>query len=132
MLYGNFGEGMYTPLCSVITYGCVRGIQKIMAARQTKAGANPSPEVSPTHVQNWPTRLTSLMAYQLYRTRQESLAVLKHTKTVGKKQAETEMITTLNRFTHLCNEPEIQEILALDAQQEEQDRRAYTERTGLL
>ena len=132
MLYSNFGKEMYTPFCSVITYGCVRGIQKLIAARQNKVDANPSPEVSSTHVPNWPTRLMSLMAYQLYRTRQESLAVLRRAKTVGKKQAEMEMIATLTRFTYLCNEPEIQEILILDAQQEEQDQRAYTERTGLL
>jgi len=132
MLYSNFWKEMYTPLCSVIIYGCVKGIQKLTAARQTKVGANPSPEVSSTHVPNWPTRVMSLMAYQLYLTRQESLAVLKRAKTVGKKQAEMDMIATLNRFTNLCNEPEIQEILFLDAQQEEQDPRAYTERTGLL
>lgn len=132
MLYSDFGKEMYIPFCSVITYGCVRGIKKLIAARQTKAGTNPSPEVSFTHVPNWPTRLMSLMAYQLYLTKQESLAVLKRAKTVSKKQAEMEMIATLNRFTHLCNEPEIQQILILDAQQEEQDQRAYTERTGLL
>jgi hypothetical protein len=74
----------------------------------------------------------SLMAYQLYLTSQQSLTVLKRAKTVGRKQAEMEMIATLSRFTHLCNEPEIQAILSLDAQQEEQDERAYIERTGLL
>ena len=132
MLYSNFGNEMYTPLCSVIIYGCVRGIQKLIVSRQAKVGANPSPEAGTTHVPNWPTRLMSLMAYQLYLTSQQSLTVLKRAKTVGRKQAEMEMIATLNRFTHLCNEPEIQAILNLDAQQEEQDERAYIERTGLL
>ena len=132
MLYSNFGKEMYTPFCSVIIYGCVRGIQKLIAARQNKVGANPSSEVNSTHVPNWPTRLMSLMAYQLYLTSQESLAVLKRVKTLGKKQAEMEMIATLSRFTHLCSEPEIRKILMFDAQQEKQDERAYTERTGLL
>ena len=132
MLYSDFGKEMYTPLCSVIIYGCVRGIQKLVAARQAKVGANSASEVNSTYVPNWPTRLMSLMAYQLNLTKQESLAVLKRAKTVGKKQAEMEMIATLNRFTHLCDEPEIREILILDAQQEEPDQRAYTERTGLL
>lgn len=132
MLYSNFGKDMYTPFCGVIIYGCVRGIQKLIAARQNKVGVNPSPEVSSTHAPNLPTRLMSRMAYRLDVTRQESLKVLKRAKIVGRKQAEMEMIATLSRFTHLCDEPEIQEILILDAQQEEQDERAYTKRTGLL
>ena len=130
--YSNFGKEMYTPLCSVIIYAGVRGIQKLMAAKRVKPGAEPVLVAAPTPIPNWPARLNSLMAYQLNRTRQESLAVLKRAKTVSKKQAETEMTATLNRFTHLGEEAEIQAILVLDAQQEQQDRRAYTERTGLL